>query len=226
MPFLRNRCWATTIALSLCYAFLVVTPLAAHESKLPAQPQAQTPDKLHSDMATPDEAVGAGHHHHHMAPDEMESMAGLHRLMMPQMDPARGRKLFASKGCVTCHSVNGVGGHDATALDAHTMERRMNPFEFAAKMWQMAPAMIYAQEEALGEQILFTGDELADIIAFVHDDEEQHHFSEGDIPPEIEKLMHHQHGEPGGGATEHAPDIGHMHGAEGHQPGGMHQGAE
>jgi hypothetical protein len=25
--------------------------------------------------------------------------------------------------------------------------------------------MIYAQEEALGEQILFTGDEIADIIA-------------------------------------------------------------
>jgi hypothetical protein len=35
----------------------------------------------------------------------------------------------------------------------------------------MAPAMIYAQEEALGEQILFTGDEFADIIAFVHHDE-------------------------------------------------------
>ena len=31
-------------------------------------------------------------------------------LLMPMMNPARGRELFASKGCVVCHSFNGVGG--------------------------------------------------------------------------------------------------------------------
>ena len=49
-------------------------------------------------------------------------------------------------------------------------------------MWRTAPATIAAQEEMLGEQIMFTGEELADIIAFVHDDTEQHEFSEADIP--------------------------------------------
>ena len=87
-------------------------------------------------------------------------------LMMPSFDAARGRKLFASKGCVVCHSVNGVGGEDAPPLDAATMERPMNPFEFAAKMWRGADAMIYLQREELGEQIELTGDELSDIIAF------------------------------------------------------------
>ncbi len=140
-----------------------------------------------------------------------EMMPGVQRLMMPNMDPVRGRKLFASKGCVACHSINGVGGHDATALDAHTMDQMMNPFDLAAKMWMMAPAMIYAQEEGLGEQILFTGDELADIIAFVHDDEEQHHFSEADITPEVEKMIHHTHGEMGAGAEAHGEEIGHGH---------------
>ncbi len=82
-------------------------------------------------------------------------MPGAQGLMMPTMDPVRGRELFASKGCVTCHSINGVGGEDATPLDAHTMQSMMNPFDFAAKMWRMAPAMIAAQEEALGEQIEF-----------------------------------------------------------------------
>ncbi len=53
-------------------------------------------------------------------------------LMMPQMNSARGRKLFANKGCVVCHSVNGVGG-PATAMDATTMHLPMNPFEFAAR---------------------------------------------------------------------------------------------
>ena len=140
-------------------------------------------------------------------------MPGAQGLMMPTMDPARGRELFASKGCVTCHSINGVGGEDATPLDAHTMQSMMNPFDFAAKMWRMAPAMIAAQEEALGEQIEFTGQELADIIAFVHHDAEQHHFSESDIPPEIMPMMHHEHSEAGGGAAAHAEELGHEHGA-------------
>lgn len=78
-------------------------------------------------------------------------------LEMPAMDPARGRQLFASKGCVVCHSVNGVGGKDAPPLDASTMAPRMNPFEFAAKMWRGAEPMIYMQREELGEQIELTG---------------------------------------------------------------------
>jgi cytochrome c len=131
-----------------------------------------------------------------------------HRLVVPDIDAQRGRQLFVEKGCFACHSINGVGGHDATNLDAHTMDARMNPFDFTAKMWAMAPAMIAAQEEALGEQILFTGQELADIIAFVHDDEAQHDFSMADIPAQIRGLMHHQHGE----APAHQKEIGHHHG--------------
>ena len=123
-------------------------------------------------------------------------------LMMPRMDPARGRGLFASKGCVVCHAVNGIGGEHAPPLDASTMEEAMNPFEFAAKMWRGAEAMIVLQREELGEQIGFTGEELAHLIAFSHHPEEQRKFSEADIPPRIKKLMHNMgeeepHGEEG-----------------------------
>ena len=148
-----------------------------------------------------------------MMGDQMMTMPGMDNLMMPNMDPALGRKLFASKGCVACHAINGVGGHDATALDAHTMDAMMNPFDFAAKMWTMAPYVIAAQEEALGEQILFTGEELAHIIAFVHSDGEQHDFSEADISPEVMSMMNHEHGEMSG-MMEHAEEIGHEHGDE------------
>ena len=112
-------------------------------------------------------------------------------LMIPLMNPAKGRLLFASKGCVVCHSINGVGGEDAPMLDAEFMDMPMNPFEFAARMWRGAPAMIAAQEDELGAQIEFTGEELGNIIAFVHDAGEQAKFSEDDIPPEIQEMMEH-----------------------------------
>jgi cytochrome c len=55
-------------------------------------------------------------------------------LVLPRMDPVQGRALFASKGCVVCHSINGVGGTDAPMLDAEFMDLPMNPFEFAASL--------------------------------------------------------------------------------------------
>ncbi|MFC2967966.1 c-type cytochrome [Acidimangrovimonas pyrenivorans] len=110
-------------------------------------------------------------------------------LFMPRMDPVAGRHLFASKGCVVCHSINGVGGTDAPKLDASTMKMPMDPFDFAAKMWHGAPAMIAMQNSELGAQIQFTGQELADIIAFVHSPAEQKKFSEADIPENIKKHM-------------------------------------
>ena len=112
-------------------------------------------------------------------------------MLMPVMNPERGRKLFAEKGCVVCHSINGVGGEDAPPLDAENMPLPMNPFEFAARMWRGAGAMVVLQEEELGGQIELTGQELTDIIAFVHDPEEQKKFSEDDIPAEIRELMKH-----------------------------------
>ncbi len=110
-------------------------------------------------------------------------------LTMPIMNPARGRKLFASKGCVVCHSINGVGGEDAPALDFTMSDRFMNPFDFTARMWRGAEAMILMQQEELGEQIEFTGQELADIIAFAHDPAEQKRLTKDDIPDRIKKLM-------------------------------------
>ena len=97
--------------------------------------------------------------------------------------------LFASKGCVVCHSINGVGGTDAPALDASTMQGPMNPFDFVARMWRAAPAMIAMQKSEMGHQIQFTGQELADIVAFAHDATEQANFSEDDIPDKIKSLM-------------------------------------
>jgi mono/diheme cytochrome c family protein len=116
-------------------------------------------------------------------------------LQIPAFDPVKGRALFGEKGCVVCHSINGVGGEDAPDLSAEHMERPMNAFEFAARMWRGAPAMIAMQEDELGGQIELTGDELAAIIAFVHDSNEQGKFSEADVPEEIMEILEGDHDE-------------------------------
>ncbi len=111
------------------------------------------------------------------------------RLIMPIMSPERGRKIFVNKGCVTCHSINGVGGEDAPAMDEHTQEKLVNPFAFSAKMWDHASGMIAAQKDELGEQLNFTGKDLADITAFIHDKDAQNNFGEKDLTPKIKKIM-------------------------------------
>lgn len=110
-------------------------------------------------------------------------------LVLPGMNPQNGKKLFASKGCVVCHQVHGVGGTDAPPLDVMTMEPAMSPFDFFAKMWGGAEAMIAMQEDELGHKIEFTGQDLADIVAFVHNRAIQQTFTEADIPDDIAALM-------------------------------------
>jgi len=110
-------------------------------------------------------------------------------LSLPSMDPVRGKELFASKGCVVCHQVHGAGGTDAPSLDVSTMAPVMNPFDFFAKMWKGAEGMIAMQKGEIGEQIQFTGQDLADIVAFAHNKAVQQTFTEDDIPENIKKLM-------------------------------------
>ncbi len=118
-------------------------------------------------------------------------------LALPAMNPVEGKKLFASKGCVVYHAVNGVGGTDAPALDASTMKPVMSPFDFFAKMWNHSQGMLAMQENELGGQIKFTGQEIADMIAFVHDAAVQKSFTEDDIPEAIKKHM--EEGDEGSG---------------------------
>jgi len=85
--------------------------------------------------------------------------------------------------------VNGFGGQDAAALDAHEMDPNMGIFDLTAKMWTMAPVMIPAQEDELGGQIEFTGEELGNLVAFLHDDAEQHELTMESLSPEMQKKV-------------------------------------
>lgn len=139
------------------------------------------------------------HEHQHdfamiqrLSPEERERLFGLMQeigVAIPPMDPARGRRLFVEKGCVVCHSVNGVGGDLGPPLDAGEMPRPMNSFEFAARMWRGAPAMTALQEQILGDVITLDGQDLADLVAFAHDEDEQAKLDESDIPEKYRELI-------------------------------------
>lgn len=142
-----------------------------------------------------------GHEHGHdfevmerMSPEDrehlMQEMTEL-GLAMPPMDSHRGRELFVDKGCVVCHSVNGVGGEIGPSLDAADMPAPMNAFEFAARMWRGAPAMAEMQEAVLGEMISLDGRDLADLVAFAHDEAEQRKLDADQIPARYRELMGH-----------------------------------
>jgi mono/diheme cytochrome c family protein len=136
------------------------------------------------------------------------------RLLMPMLNSSRGRELFVSKGCVTCHSVNGVGGEDASALDAHEMEPFMGLFDLTAKMWTMAPVMIPAQEDELGDQIQLDGDELANLVAFLHDDVEQANLTLESLSHDQREMMEEMAGVHDGGGEEETSDEGQVQDAD------------
>ncbi len=179
----RKRSIARTLLATVLAAGLVSAPAWVDAGHGPAKGKAGT-TMSHHQGGKPDNADGN--------PGAMKNNSPT-ALLMPIMDPARGRKVFAVKGCVICHALNGVGGNHGPSLDMRGMGA-MNPFDFAAKMWEGAEAMIVLQEEELGERISLTGQDLADMIAFVHSPKEIAKFSKKDIPHKIWDVLQRTHG--------------------------------
>ncbi|PQA89491.1 c-type cytochrome [Hyphococcus luteus] len=102
-----------------------------------------------------------------------------------EVDPVIGKTLFVEKGCVICHSVNGVGGKAAPALDAQIGAPPIDPLEFAARMWRGAPAMIELQSIELGYTIYLTADDIANLSAFAADRAVQESLTPDDLPETI-----------------------------------------
>jgi len=80
--------------------------------------------------------------------------------------PDAGRQLFAEKRCIECHAVGGVGGHVGPDL----VERgvRQSPMEFAATIWNKAPAMGVAMRRRGITLPQLSPGEMADIVAYLY----------------------------------------------------------
>lgn len=114
-----------------------------------------------------------------------QTPVSLKQAVTHEADPMAGRTLFVEKGCVICHSVNGVGGKAAPALDAQIGAPPVDPLEFAARMWRGAPAMIELQSIELGYTIYLTADDISNIAAFAADRDAQKVLTMDDLPETI-----------------------------------------
>ena len=67
----------------------------------------------------------------------------------PSQDPLAGSRVFGAKGCVKCHSVNGLGGKIGPDLGRVARPRSFD--ELVAAMWNHLPQMMQRMD-ALGLQ--------------------------------------------------------------------------
>jgi cytochrome c2 len=77
-----------------------------------------------------------------------------------------GRTVFLEKGCNQCHSVQGIGGR--LGPDLAELERQWGLTEFAAAMWNKAPAMLETMKGMDLSAPWIGGGELADLVAYLY----------------------------------------------------------
>jgi len=91
-------------------------------------------------------------------------------LQAPQLlapgNPNRGRALFASKGCSSCHGTSARGGAGAPDLTHSDLHRSADAI--AGTMWNHALAMNDIMRERGIGWPQFEGSELADLVAFLY----------------------------------------------------------
>jgi mono/diheme cytochrome c family protein len=80
--------------------------------------------------------------------------------------PQLGRELFVEKKCVRCHSVSGVGG--TLGPDLVALGVRRSPVEFAATIWNKAPAMMAAMETRGITVPQLRPEDMADLVAYLY----------------------------------------------------------
>lgn len=78
-------------------------------------------------------------------------------------DPEKGRQLFTSKGCVKCHSIWGEGGKIGPDLG----DESYPPVTMLGQMWNQSPTMTAIMKGMGMERPTFSGNEIADLLAYL-----------------------------------------------------------
>ncbi len=80
-------------------------------------------------------------------------------------DAQAGDRLFAAKGCRTCHTLGGRGGTVGPRLDKYS--RYTSPLYLATALWKHGPAMAKAMAEHKVPRPRFKDDDIPNLMAFI-----------------------------------------------------------
>jgi mono/diheme cytochrome c family protein len=86
---------------------------------------------------------------------------------VPPGNAERGRELFRTQSCITCHNVGGQGGTTAPDL-ARSIAQDSAPSQMAALMWNHAPAMWAALEKQGIRKPQLTDQQASDLLAYFY----------------------------------------------------------
>jgi cytochrome c2 len=122
-------------------------------------------------------------------------------------DADAGRLVFTEKSCIECHSVQGVGGRVAPDLARRGLHWGLT--EFAAAMWNKAPAMSAAMRARDIDVPQLGSGEMADLVAYLYSVQ---YFAETGDPEAGRQVLRTKgclacHALNGGAGTT-APDLG------------------
>ena len=78
----------------------------------------------------------------------------------------KGKGLFASKGCIKCHSIKGEGGR--IGPDLAKSQASISPIYAAQLMWNHAPVMEKRMKEKELPWPKFEGDEMANLLSYLN----------------------------------------------------------
>ena len=84
----------------------------------------------------------------------------------PAQNPLAGAQIFGAKGCVRCHSINGLGGR--IGPDLAQIPQRRSFYELAAAMWNHIGPMAKRMREEGIERPQLDAQQVGDLIAFLY----------------------------------------------------------
>ena len=95
----------------------------------------------------------------------LPSVALAQPLFGTPQDPLAGSRVFGAKGCVKCHTINGVGGEGAP--DLGRIRRPRSFYDLATAMWNHAPRMAERMAELGIPKPQLDSREAGDLVAFL-----------------------------------------------------------
>ncbi len=81
-------------------------------------------------------------------------------------DPVRGKLALTAKGCITCHSIWGVGGKLGPDLATAGVDQSFQ--QIASMFWNHTPRMVQLMKQKGSDWPVLSEQEMADIVSFIY----------------------------------------------------------